>query len=171
LGDIPILGWLFKSHTSTVQKTNLLVFLTPHIVRQYERVRAILDKKLRERDQFIETNSGGDDLVRNQRDAMIRSLPDINSVTQNPPQGSVTIGDEDSGDGAPKSGNPFTGTAEAPKGAVPNSQANPPSGANPDGSVPNPGTVTPPQGSNNGGIPSAPVVAPPPPTANPAEGG
>jgi general secretion pathway protein D len=170
LGDIPILGWLFKSHTSTVQKTNLLVFLTPHIVRQYERVRAILDKKLRERDQFIETNSGGDDLVRNQRDAMIRSLPDINSVTQNPPQGSVTIGDEDSGDGAPKSGNPFTGSAEAPtsKGAAP---ANPPSGANPDGSVPNPGAVAPPQGSNNGAIPSAPIVAPPPPTANPAAGG
>ena len=33
LGDIPILGWLFKSTTTDVRKTNLLVFLTPRIVR------------------------------------------------------------------------------------------------------------------------------------------
>jgi len=33
LGDIPILGWLFKSTEETVRKTNLLVFLTPRIVR------------------------------------------------------------------------------------------------------------------------------------------
>ncbi len=33
LGDIPFLGWLFKSRTETVDKTNLLVILTPHIVR------------------------------------------------------------------------------------------------------------------------------------------
>jgi len=32
-GDIPILGWAFKTETRTLQKTNLLVFLTPHIVR------------------------------------------------------------------------------------------------------------------------------------------
>jgi general secretion pathway protein D len=33
LGDIPILGWLFKTTDTTVRKTNLLVFLTPRIVR------------------------------------------------------------------------------------------------------------------------------------------
>ena len=33
LGDIPILGWLFKTQERTLTKTNLLVFLTPHIVR------------------------------------------------------------------------------------------------------------------------------------------
>jgi general secretion pathway protein D len=33
LGDIPILGWLFKTTGKTLRKTNLLVFLTPHIVR------------------------------------------------------------------------------------------------------------------------------------------
>ena len=30
LGDIPILGWLFKTTTRSVAKQNLLVFLTPH---------------------------------------------------------------------------------------------------------------------------------------------
>jgi general secretion pathway protein D len=33
LGDIPILGWAFKSTTQQVLKNNLLIFLTPHVVR------------------------------------------------------------------------------------------------------------------------------------------
>jgi general secretion pathway protein D len=33
LGDIPILGWLFKTTGESVRKTNLMVILTPHIVR------------------------------------------------------------------------------------------------------------------------------------------
>jgi hypothetical protein len=33
LGDIPVLGWLFKTTTRSLKKINLLVFLTPHIVR------------------------------------------------------------------------------------------------------------------------------------------
>jgi cell division septation protein DedD len=36
LGDIPVLGWLFKTQNKKVQKANLLVFLTPHIVRSSE---------------------------------------------------------------------------------------------------------------------------------------
>jgi general secretion pathway protein D len=32
-GDIPILGWLFKTKSKSREKTNLYVFLTPHIVR------------------------------------------------------------------------------------------------------------------------------------------
>jgi general secretion pathway protein D len=34
LGDIPLLGWLFKSKSKSKTKTNLLVFLTPHIVKE-----------------------------------------------------------------------------------------------------------------------------------------
>ncbi len=33
LGDIPMLGWLFRSQSRSVEKLNLLVFLTPHLVR------------------------------------------------------------------------------------------------------------------------------------------
>ncbi|MEX2205068.1 MAG: type II secretion system secretin GspD [Myxococcota bacterium] len=36
LGDIPILGWAFKGTSDTVRKTNLLVVLTPRIVRSPE---------------------------------------------------------------------------------------------------------------------------------------
>ena len=33
LGDIPWLGWFFKSQNRQVEKLNLLVFLTPHLIR------------------------------------------------------------------------------------------------------------------------------------------
>jgi general secretion pathway protein D len=33
LGDIPGLGWAFKTNTKELRKINLLVFLTPHIIR------------------------------------------------------------------------------------------------------------------------------------------
>jgi general secretion pathway protein D len=33
LGDIPILGWLFKFKTSRVEKTNLMIFITPYIIK------------------------------------------------------------------------------------------------------------------------------------------
>lgn len=33
LGDIPGLGWLFKTKTKTRNKTNLMILLTPHIVK------------------------------------------------------------------------------------------------------------------------------------------
>lgn len=32
LGDIPVLGWLFKVQKSSQQKTNLFIFLTPHVI-------------------------------------------------------------------------------------------------------------------------------------------
>ena len=32
LGDIPVLGWLFKNTTTTTNKTELLVFITPRVV-------------------------------------------------------------------------------------------------------------------------------------------
>ena len=33
LGDLPLLGWLFKYQTQSHQKTNLLVFLTPRVLK------------------------------------------------------------------------------------------------------------------------------------------
>ena len=33
LGDVPVLGWLFKNQSTELRKTNLMVFITPHIIR------------------------------------------------------------------------------------------------------------------------------------------
>ena len=46
LGDIPILGWLFKTMGRGREKTNLFVFITPHIIRNQEEAAAIYKKKL-----------------------------------------------------------------------------------------------------------------------------
>jgi len=37
LGDIPVLGWLFKNQTRVVEKVNLLFFLTPKILTSYQK--------------------------------------------------------------------------------------------------------------------------------------
>ncbi|HNS81968.1 MAG TPA: hypothetical protein PKM67_10970, partial [Kiritimatiellia bacterium] len=36
LGDIPLLGMLFRSTSRRAERTNLLIFVTPHIVTEAE---------------------------------------------------------------------------------------------------------------------------------------
>lgn len=48
LGDIPLLGWFFKRKTVEYKKTNLLVFITPHIVTKQERMDALTEQKREE---------------------------------------------------------------------------------------------------------------------------
>ena len=45
LGDIPLLGWFFKSVSESREKTNLFVFLTPHVIENEEEAAAIYGKK------------------------------------------------------------------------------------------------------------------------------
>jgi general secretion pathway protein D len=45
LGDLPILGWLFKHKSRISKKTNLLIFVTPHIVKDSIELSQITSKK------------------------------------------------------------------------------------------------------------------------------
>jgi general secretion pathway protein D len=45
LGDIPLLGWLFKTHTSFSTKTNMFIFITPRIVSNPANIAAVTLKK------------------------------------------------------------------------------------------------------------------------------
>ncbi len=54
LGDIPLLGALFRRQTTTRQKNNLLLFLTPYIIRDMRDLRAIYERKMRERQEFLD---------------------------------------------------------------------------------------------------------------------
>ena len=54
LGDIPILGWLFRNSTTYSQKSNLVIFLTPHIVHGANDLASIYQAKIKERDVFME---------------------------------------------------------------------------------------------------------------------
>lgn len=46
LGDIPLLGSLFKTRSKPEDKTNLFIFITPHIIRNQDEAAAIYKKKL-----------------------------------------------------------------------------------------------------------------------------
>jgi len=50
LGDIPVLGWLFKSKSRQIEKVNLLFFMTPKILAPYSKTasantKEVLDKR------------------------------------------------------------------------------------------------------------------------------
>ncbi len=46
LGDVPVLGWLFKMKSKTKEKTNLIFFLTPKIIDPYEKAAAANTKEV-----------------------------------------------------------------------------------------------------------------------------
>jgi general secretion pathway protein D len=48
LGDIPIMGWFFKSKSISKNKTNLLVFLSPHIIKESDELSKITEEKHQE---------------------------------------------------------------------------------------------------------------------------
>ena len=45
LGDIPYLGWLFKTHSTNDRKTNMFIFITPRIIRNPAEIAAVTLKK------------------------------------------------------------------------------------------------------------------------------
>jgi general secretion pathway protein D len=48
LGELPFLGWLFKTRGSGREKSNLFVFITPHIIQNQAEAAAIYQKKLQD---------------------------------------------------------------------------------------------------------------------------
>lgn len=61
LGDIPILGWLFKSNNQVTTKTNLIILLHPRIIDTAIGSAEIIKEKLDERDKVIEEQFSGKD--------------------------------------------------------------------------------------------------------------
>jgi len=59
LGDIPILGYLFKSHGKSSDKTNLYVFITPHVVNTVNSAKKLYDLKKKDlKDKMINNMKG-----------------------------------------------------------------------------------------------------------------
>lgn len=57
LGDLPIIGWLFKSWGNDTTKTNLLIVLTPYIVNDQSDFQRIYERKMKERQEFVDAYS------------------------------------------------------------------------------------------------------------------
>jgi general secretion pathway protein D len=58
LGDIPLIGNLFKFKSVSRNKTNLLIFLTPHIIRETSDMARVTSGQQQKMDAFIEQNKG-----------------------------------------------------------------------------------------------------------------
>lgn len=54
LGDLPILGALFRSTVTDKKKSNLLLVLTPHVIRDQDDLRRIFERKMQERQEFLD---------------------------------------------------------------------------------------------------------------------
>ncbi len=60
LGDVPVLGWAFKTANEGGEKTNLYVFLTPHVIKNpleatklYEKKRQEIDAEMKKGEVFL----------------------------------------------------------------------------------------------------------------------
>ena len=58
LGDIPLIGQLFRHTSKTKTKVNLLVFLTPHIIYDTNDFKRLVERKMTERKNLMETFYG-----------------------------------------------------------------------------------------------------------------
>lgn len=61
LGDLPFIGWFFKSNSIEKEKSNLVMFLTPKVLRTSEDNHKLANSKLNQRVDFIKKNMGGRD--------------------------------------------------------------------------------------------------------------
>lgn len=57
LGDIPVLGYLFKVTSKTKRKGNLLILLTPYVIKDQLELQQIRERKERERAEYIRSFS------------------------------------------------------------------------------------------------------------------
>jgi general secretion pathway protein D len=54
LGEIPVLGYFFRSTKATRDRVNLLLMLTPHVIEGPEDFQAIVKRKMEEHEEFAE---------------------------------------------------------------------------------------------------------------------
>jgi general secretion pathway protein D len=54
VGDLPLVGGLFKFQRDRLQKTNLLIFITPHVMGSQEELEQITEKKRKEMEPVLE---------------------------------------------------------------------------------------------------------------------
>ncbi len=83
LGDIPVLGWLFKNSSISTSKVDLIIFITPHIITKHSRTRSLLTERIKRREEFIYNNLGGKDPSSREIQAIKDNLPDLNKIKEN----------------------------------------------------------------------------------------
>jgi general secretion pathway protein D len=167
LGDIPLLGVLFRDTSKRTIRTNLLLFLTPYIIRDASDFRRIFELKMAERQRFVEEFYGEipryDVAVDFSRKAgPLEKINQASIQAQKAEAGAGNPGDQvfrPAGPPQPVQPPAFTPPPSAPSPAPPATEGAPP-GSTPPLNLPP--IAVPPLGSEQDAIP-----APPPPIAVP----
>jgi len=86
LGDIPVIGFFFRSTQKDLKKTNIIIALTPYVISDLSDLRRVAEKKMRERREFIERYSSLEDRVSLDKDLDFRRkrgmLEEINKTVR-----------------------------------------------------------------------------------------
>ena len=86
LGDIPVIGFFFRSTSRDLKKTNIIIALTPYVISDLSDLRRVAEKKMRERREFIERYSTLEDRVSLDKDMDFRRkrgmLEEINKTVR-----------------------------------------------------------------------------------------
>ena len=86
LGDIPVIGFFFRSTSRDLKKTNILIAITPYVISDLSDLRRVAEKKMRERREFIERYSTLEDRVSLDKDMDFRRkrgmLEEINKTVR-----------------------------------------------------------------------------------------
>jgi len=91
LGDIPLIGFFFRNKLKTKRKTNLLIFLTPHVINSPEDLQEVYRIKMLQRQEFMRRFYGkSHEEQLEELNKLIRysmNLPDSPSVYRDQEQG------------------------------------------------------------------------------------
>ena len=122
LGDIPILGWLFKYKTTNVQKVNLMIFITPYIIKNESDVAELTKNKADAIDKFrdkyrIEKKDMGG-LIETKKPGPPPTVTAPTGTTPYPAKPAEETGAEKSGTTAPVQSAPTGTTQIAPAEGV-----------------------------------------------------
>ena len=86
LGDIPVIGFFFRSSSRDLKKTNIIIAITPYVISDLSDLRRVAEKKMRERREFIERYSTLEDRVSLDKDLDFRRkrgmLEEINKTVR-----------------------------------------------------------------------------------------
>ena len=86
LGDIPVLGWFFKSRSEELRKTNLIVFIRPRIITTRDELETI-SRDVKDRfDDTRELKGDTEDILRQDLDIMAEPRREY-EIDQGPPPG------------------------------------------------------------------------------------
>ncbi len=119
LGDLPVIGFLFRSTEKTEARSNLALFLTPHIINEYNDLLKITDRTLGDREKLSSTLDPKDSNLEEVR--RLRSLNREN-MKKAPPRGwgfkPMIEEDAEDNEGATATENPGSAFLQPPRESI-----------------------------------------------------